>query len=96
MLVHMADSSTAVVLLDTDPYHAMKTLTHWDCTVPVHQGRPDRPYEPQTVREASQAGSISETVNKKVRPDTDDYLGSSMYFKYKANNVVLLKSRVLC
>ena len=23
----MADSSTAVVLLDTDPYHAMKTLT---------------------------------------------------------------------
>ena len=96
MLVHMADSSTAVVLLDTDPYHAIKTLTHWDCTVPVHQGRPDRPYEPQTVREASQAGSTSETVNKKVRPDTDDYLGSSMYFKYKANNVVLLKSRVLC
>ena len=28
MVVHMADSSTAVVLLDTDPYHAMKTLTH--------------------------------------------------------------------
>ena len=27
-VVHMADSSTAVVLLDTDPYHAMKTLTH--------------------------------------------------------------------
>ena len=96
MLVHMEDSSTAVVLLDTDPYHAMKTLTHWDCTVPVHQGRPDRPYEPQTVREASQAGSISEAVNNKVRPDTGDYLGSSMYLKYKANNVVLFKSRVLC
>ena len=44
----------------------------------------------------NQAGSISEAVNSKVRPDTDDYLGSSMYFKYKANNVVLLKSRVLC
>ena len=28
MVVHMADSSTAVVLLDTDPYHAIKTLTH--------------------------------------------------------------------
>ena len=27
-VVHMADSSTVVVLLDTDPYHAMKTLTH--------------------------------------------------------------------
>ena len=70
----MADSSTAVVLLDTDPYHAMKTLTHCHCTGPVHQGRPDRPYEPQTVREASQAGSMSEAVNNKVRPDTDDYL----------------------
>ena len=28
MVVHVADSSTAVVLLDTDPYHVMKTLTH--------------------------------------------------------------------
>ena len=28
MMVHMANSSIAVVLLDTDPYHAMKTLTH--------------------------------------------------------------------
>ena len=91
----MTDSSSAVVLLDTDPYYAMKTFTHWGCTVPVFQGRPDRPYEPQTVRETSQAGSMSEAVNKKVRPDTDDYLGSSMYLKYKANNVVLLKSRVL-
>ena len=27
-VVHMADSSTAVVLLDTEPYHAMKTLIH--------------------------------------------------------------------
>ena len=70
----MADSSTAVVLLDTDLYHAMRTLTHSDCTVPVHQGRPDRPYEPQTVREASQARSMSEAVNNKVRPDTGDYL----------------------
>ena len=70
----MADSSTAVVLLDTDPYHAMKTLTHCNCTGPVHQGRPDRPYEPQTVREALQAGSMSEAVNNKVRPDADDYL----------------------
>ena len=61
----MADSSTAVVLLDTDPYHAMKTLTHRDCNVPVHQGRPDRPYEPQTVREASQAGSMSGLLTTK-------------------------------
>ena len=36
------------------------------------------------------------TVNHKVRPDTDVYLGSSMYFKYEADNVVLVKSRVLC
>ena len=64
----MADSSTAVVLLDTDPSHAMKTLTHSDCTVPVHQGRPDRPYEPETVRDAPEAGSISDAVNNKVRP----------------------------
>ena len=28
MVIHMADSSMAVVLPDTDPYHAMKTLTH--------------------------------------------------------------------
>ena len=40
------------------------------------QGRPDWPYEPQTVREASQAGSMSEAVNNKVRPDTDDHLES--------------------
>ena len=26
MVVHMADSSVAVVLLDTDPYHAMTPL----------------------------------------------------------------------
>ena len=26
MVVHMADSSIAVVLLDTDPYHAMSQL----------------------------------------------------------------------
>ena len=25
MVVHMADSGTGIVLLDTDPYHAMKT-----------------------------------------------------------------------
>ena len=28
MGIHMGDSSVAVVLPDTDPYHAMKTLTH--------------------------------------------------------------------
>ena len=28
MVVYMAESSTAVVLVDTDPYHAMKTLNH--------------------------------------------------------------------
>ena len=96
MVVHMADSCMAVVLLDTDPHHAVKTLTHGDCTGPVHQGRPDRPYEPQTVREASQAGSMSEAVNDKVRPDTDDHLGSITYLKYEANNVIPLRSRVLC
>ena len=82
MVIHMADSSMAVVLLDTDPYYAMKTLTHWDSTVPVHQGRPGRPYEPQTVREASQAGSMSEAVNNEVRPDTDAHLGSTTYLKH--------------
>ena len=92
----MVDSSIAAVLLDTDPYHAMKTITHRDCTVPVHQRRPDRPYEPQTVREASQAGSMSEAVNNKVRPDTDDHLGSTTYLNHKANNVILVRSRVLC
>ena len=35
-----------------------------------------------------------EAVNNKVRSDTDHHLGSTMYWKYKANNVILLRSRV--
>ena len=33
---------------------------------------------------------MSEAVKNKVRHDTDDRLGSTMYLKYKANNVILL------
>ena len=40
--------------------------------------------------------SLSEAVNHEVRPDTDDHLGSTTYLKYEANNVILLRSRVLC
>ena len=38
---------------------------------------------------------MSESVNNKVKPDTDHHLGSTMYWKYKANNVILLRSRVM-
>ena len=71
MLVHMANISIAVVLLDTDPYHAMTPLikialsqfTEGDQTNNISQ------------EEASQAGSMSEAVNNKVRPGKDNHLG---------------------
>ena len=49
------------------PWH--EDTAHQDCSVSVHQGWPDQPYEPWTFRDASQAGSMSEAVNDKVRPD---------------------------
>ena len=45
----------------------------------------------KTTREASQAGSMSEAVNNKVRSDTDIHLGCTMYLRYKANSTILLR-----
>ena len=58
------------------PFH--EDTAHRDRTDSIHQGRSDRPYEPQTIREASPAGFMFEAVNNKVRPDTDIHLGSTM------------------
>ena len=63
MEVYIADISIAVVLLDTDPYHAM--------TPPIKIALS----QPRTITEASQAGSTSEAVNNKVRPGKDNHLG---------------------
>ena len=39
---------------------------------------------------------MSEAVNNKVRPDNDNHLGSTMYWRYKANSVILLRSIESC
>ena len=91
MVVHMADSSIAVVLLDGDPIPC-HNRAHQDCTVSVQQGWPDQQHQPRTTREASQAGSMSEAVNNKVWHDKDNHLGFTTYWKYKANSVILLRS----
>ena len=49
------------------PIPCHEDTTRWDCTASIHQGRPARAYEPQTIREASPAESMSEDVNNKVR-----------------------------
>ena len=69
--------TVALVLYSWIPTHTMLWRHHhWDCTIPVHQGRPDWPYELLTIREASQAESMSEAINNKVKPHTDHHLGS--------------------
>ena len=39
---------------------------------------------------------MSEAVNNKVRPDKDNHLGFTMYQKYQANIVILLRSIESC
>ena len=82
MVVHKADSSTAVVLLDTDPYHAMTPLIK----IALSQFS-----DGDQTNNISQAGSMSEAVNNKVRPDKDNHLGFTTYWKYKANSIILLR-----
>ena len=77
MVVHMADSGTGIVLLDSDPYHAMKTPFIEIELSPFIKG--DQTDHIHTIREASQAGLMFEAVNNKVRPDTDIHLGSRTY-----------------
>ena len=35
---------------------------------------------------------MSEAVHNKVRPNKDNQIGFTMYWKYKANSVILLRS----
>ena len=91
----MADSSIAVVLLDTDPYHAMTPLikialsqfSDADQTNNISQELSEKPYK---------LGQCSEAVNNKVRPDKDNHLGFTMYQKYQANSVILPRSIESC
>ena len=83
MVVHMADSGIGIVLLDTDPYHAMKTPLIEIALSQFIKGDQTRPYELLTIREASQAESMSEAVNNKVRPDTDIPLRGNLVFMLK-------------
>ena len=70
----MADISVAVVLLDTDPYHAMIPLIKIVLSQ-FSEGDQTNQHQPRTIREASQAGAMSEAVNNKVRPGKDNHLG---------------------
>ena len=83
MVVHMADKGIGIVLLDTDPYHAMKTPLIEIALSQFIKGDQTRPYELLTIREASQAESMSEAVNNKVRPDTDIPLRGNLVFMLK-------------
>ena len=74
MVVHIADISIAVVLLDTDPYHVMTPLIKI-ALYQFSEGNQTNQISQETIREASQAGSMSEAVNNKVRPGKDNHLG---------------------
>ena len=87
----MADSSIAVVLLDTDPYHAMTPLIK----IALSQFS-DADQTNNISQELSEKLHMSEAVNNKVRPDKENHLGFTMYWKYKANSVVLLRSIESC
>ena len=69
---------------------------HQDCTVSVQRQWPDQQHQPRTIREPSQAESMSEAVNNKVRPDKDNHLGFTMHWKYQANSVILLRCIESC
>ena len=92
MVIHMADSGIAVVLLDIDPYHAMKTPL---IEIALSQ------FLKRDQTNHSMNHKLSEKLHKldpcqkllTTKSDlTDIHLGSTMYWKYKANSVILLKS----
>ena len=95
MVVHMADSGLAVVLLDTDPYHAMTPLTKTALSQ-YSDGDQTNNISQELSEKLLQARSMSEAVNNKVRPDKDNHLAFTMYWKYKANSVILLRSIESC
>ena len=77
-----------LLLLDTDPYHAITPLIQVALSQ-FSEGDQTNNIS-QELSEASQAGSMLEPVNNKVRLEKDNHLGFTMYWKYKANNVILL------
>ena len=74
----MADSAIAVELLDTDPYHAMKTPLIETALSPFIKGDQPEHMSHKLSEKLHKLGPCPKLLTTKVRPDTDINLGSTM------------------
>ena len=95
MVVHLADSNIAVVLLDTDPYHAMTPLIKIALSQ-FSEGDQTNNISQELSEKLHKLGSCQKLLTTKSDLTQDDHLGFTMYWKYKANSVILLSSIESC